>query len=162
LGIGSRLHTALQDYYVPGLTRPVEDTMAAFKARVESDVEQYPAFEEDIRRVADLVDAMLTGYFEWLEETGAGSCIAVLGPEAEVEHKLIEGATVLSKIDARIRLVSDGRHGALEHKSVGGFKDALPRLQTDTQLLTEHLVEFLTLLDEETEPGAEPDGRAQF
>lgn len=160
LGIGSRLHDTLQEFYVPGIDRA--DPMEVFEAGVKRDIEQHPAFEEDILKEADLVRTMLEGYFEWLEEEGADSDIEVLEPEAEVEHGLIEGATILSKIDARIRRVSDGKHGALEHKSVGNFKDAIPFLQTDTQLLTEHLVEYLTMLDESPDGSEVEGGRAQF
>lgn len=160
LGIGSRLHSALQTYYAPGADPSVEHTMEVFHAGVERDVEQHTAYEEDIRKEADLVQAMLEGYFEWLEEEGSDSDFKVLEPEAEVEHPLIDGVTILSKIDARIERTTDGARGALEHKSVGNFKQAIPRLQTDTQLLTEHLVEFLTLLDEKGDEAK--DARAQF
>jgi len=158
LSIGTRMHDTLQHYYVPGLERP--DPMAHFEAGVEEDVSEHPAMEDDIRKEADLCRAMLEGYLQWLEEEGEDSDIRVVEPESEMEAPLVVAddgsgtveATLLSKIDARVERVSDGKRGALEHKTVGGsFKEALPTLQVDTQLLTEHLVEYLHLLEHEGE-----------
>lgn len=156
LSIGTRLHDVMQHYYVPGLDRP--DPMEYFHSRVEQDVEKHPALEVDIRKEAALVEAMLEGYLQWLEEEGADSDIEVIAPEVEMEVGLIDGATILSKIDARVKRVSDGKHGALEHKTAASLTDPVRRLQVDPQVLTEHLVEFLTYL---TEDGAE-ENRAQF
>lgn len=145
LSIGSRLHDVLAWYYQPGLERDPEDAMRVLRAGIEEDVKNHPDHEEAIRKEGDLVDAMVEGYFEWLAETGADSEFEVIAPEAEMEVPLgvVDGATILSKIDARIRSVEDAKVGALEHKSVQSLKDPVRRLQVDTQLLTEHLVEFL-------------------
>lgn len=152
LSVGSRLHDVLAWYYQPGLARDPEDAMRVLREGVEVDVRNHPDHEEDIRKEADLVDAMLEGYFQWLEEEGHDSQIEIIAPEAEMEVALevVDGATILSKIDARIRDVETGKVGALEHKSVQSLKDPIRRLQVDTQLLTEHLVEYLTQL---AEPG---------
>lgn len=158
LSTGSRLHDALQHYYTPGLERDPEVGMAHFRAGVEKDIEKHPTLEADIRKEAALVETMLEGYFQWLEEEGVDAEIEVIEPEVEMEVPLIDGATILSKIDARIRDVRTGKHGALEHKTAASLTDPIRRLQVDPQLLTEHLVEFLTLLAED---GAE-ENRAQF
>lgn len=155
LSIGSRVHRVLEAYYIPGLDRP--DPMEFFRAGVERDVEEFTAFEKAIRKEADLCEAMLEGYLQWLEEEGADADLKVIQSEAEMEVPLIEGVTLLSKIDARVERVSDGKRGALEHKTVQSLTDPLPRLQVDSQLLTEHLVEFMTLLEEGRE-----ENRASF
>lgn len=141
LSIGSRVHEVLAAYYVPGLDRV--DPMAALRASVERDLEKNPAQEESIRKEADLCDAMITGYLEWLGESGEDADLRVIAPEAEMSAPLIEGVSILSKIDTRVESVSDGSKWALEHKTVQNLSDPVPLLQTDTQLLTEHLVEFL-------------------
>lgn len=150
LSIGSRLHDTLEVYYRPGLQR--EDPMEHFRKQVEADIEANPTQEDRVRKEADLVEAMLTGYFEWLEEEGHDAELRVLAPEAELEHPLIEGVTVLSKIDALVESVVDGSVGSIEHKTCGNFKDPQATLQVDTQLLTEHLVKFLAALEEGEDP----------
>lgn len=157
LSIGTRVHDVLAFYYSPGLERDPREAMDHLREGVESDVEANPAFEVDIRKEADLVEKMLDGYFNWLEESGADSDLKVVEPESEVEVELFEGATILSKIDARVERISDGRRGALEHKTVGSLTDPVRRLQVDSQLLTEHLVEYISLLDEGHE-----ENRADF
>jgi hypothetical protein len=160
LSIGTRVHNTLQTLYVPGLERP--DPMPAFYEKVESDVEEHPAMEKDIRKEAKLCEAMIEGYLQWLEEEGADSDLRVVEPEAEMEAVLIPGetepvATLLSKVDARVERVSDKKRGALEHKTAASLTDPLLLLQVDTQLLTEHLVEYLHLLERE-----EGENRAEF
>lgn len=158
LTIGSRLHDVLQFYYQPGLDREPELAMEHFRKKLAEDVEKHPAREEELKKEGALVEAMLEGYFEWLEEEGADAELEVIEPEVEMEAPLIDGSTILSKIDARVRNVETGKHGAIEHKTAASLTDPVRRFQVDTQLLTEHLVEFLTMLSED---GAE-ENRAQF
>lgn len=163
LSIGSRIHDVFAVYYVPGYERP--DPMQFFEEQLARDLEEHPAMEKDIRKEADLCRKMLEGYFAWLEEEGIDSDLTVIEPESEMESPLVITdddvvlATVLSKIDARVER-SDGKRGALEHKTTPSLTDPVRRLQTDTQLLTEHLVEYLHHL--EVDPSAIDTNRAQF
>jgi RecB family exonuclease len=157
LSIGTRIHDALSSYYQPGLERDPKVLLDHVRTTVEKDVEEHPTLEKDIRKEGDLCTAMLEGYIEWLEETGEDADLRVVEAESEMEVPLIDGATILSKIDVRVEKVSDGERGALEHKTVGSLTDPVRRLQVDTQLLTEHLVEFLHLLEEGRE-----ENRAKF
>jgi hypothetical protein len=166
LSIGTRMHDAIQHYYTPGLDQSPEECLERFEAQLTADLEAHPTMASDIEREADLCRIMLEGYFQWLEEEGEDSDLRVVEPESEMESPLLRGedgevqATILSKVDARVERVSDGKRGALEHKTVGGsFKQVLPMLQVDTQLLTEHLVEFLHLLEQGEEA---TNNRADF
>lgn len=144
LSIGSRVHDVLAFYYEPGdHYQDRAAAMAHFKTGVEADLEKDVSYKKDIKKEADLCEAMLDGYFDWLEEEGHDASIEVIAPEAEMEVPLTEGTTLLSKIDARVRDVESGDIGAFEHKTVQSLTDPMRRLQVDTQLLTEHLVEFL-------------------
>ena len=69
-------------------------------------------------------------------------------------NDLISDVTVLAKLDARIMREDDGARLALEHKTVGDLSMPLASLQLDTQLLTEHLVEFMALKSEGREADA--------
>lgn len=145
LGIGTRVHDALEKYYQPA-GAPRIDPLAWVEASYDADLEvAIGEAEDELLKEKALVVAMIEGYLQWVEETGVDQDIRVLAPETMVEVPLIEGATLLSKLDARVERISDGARLALEHKTVGDLKQPLALLPTDRQLLTEHLVEFLDL-----------------
>lgn len=163
LSIGSRVHDVLAEYYQPGNVR--RDPMQFFWGGVLADIVEHPAQEKEILKEADLCEAMLEGYFEWLEDEGADMDLEVIEPESEMEVPLVVAedgvtlhASLLSKIDARVRSRETGKHSAIEHKTTQSLTDPIRRLQVDTQLLTEHLVEFMDLLEKGDDP---EDNRAQ-
>lgn len=151
ISVGNLVHDALAHYY-----DPAERTDPVLFARQWRDAELEAAggYEVEIRKQWDLVDAMLTGYLEWLEETGADSDLLVLGTERFVEVSVgeessgvFDGFTILSKLDAPVEQVHDGAKLALEHKTVGSLVQPLALLKIDSQLLTEHLVRFLDAIE---------------
>lgn len=157
LAIGSRVHSALSAHYAGG------DAVAALDAGVAEDLEKHPLYERQIRGDADLCHAMVSGYVDWLAETGVDAGLVVVAPETRVEVPLIDGVTLLAKLDARVQRESGyigpagpGARLALEFKTVGNLVSPIHTLQIDTQLLTEHLVEFLALKD-----AGQDSGRAQ-
>lgn len=147
-GIGTRVHNALAVLYQPG-GEGTGDPVAFLKASVAEDLAKFPEEASSIEKEADLALAMIEGYVEWLAETGEDRGFEVVASEGAREAVLYEGVTLLSKLDARIihRERRDIRL-ALEHKTVGDLSTPLPFLQIDTQLLTEHLVEYMALKNE--------------
>jgi hypothetical protein len=154
LGIGSRLHEALQAYYVEFDQQAMWDHLAG---TVGEDLAKDYIDESELRKEVDLVSTMLEGYFEWLAETGEDSDIEIVAPESEMRVRHSEGVDLISKIDVRVKERSTGHRGAIEHKSVGSLTEPLRKLQVDQQLLTEHLVEYLALREE-----GRTDERAEF
>jgi len=150
LAIGTRVHNGLAAYYLDNSCHPA----VALRAGVEQDIVDYPFEAEQLRKDLDLCDAMLTGYIEWLEETGIDSDIRVIAPETKIEVALFDDVTLLSKLDARVERISTGTRLALEFKTAQSLTAPLPTLQIDSQLLTEHLVEFLALCDSGSEADA--------
>ncbi len=146
LGIGTRVHDALEKYYQPAGT-PCVDPVAWLNASYAADFALNPIgeAEAELEKEQKLCVAMVEGYVQWVEETGVDQDIRVLAPETKIEVPLIDGVTLLSKIDARVERLSDGARLALEHKTCGDLTQPLALLPTDRQLLTEHLVEFLDL-----------------
>jgi len=146
-GIGNRVHDALADYYDPELRRDPVTTVNMTEAR---DLETAPQHEDDIRKECGLARLMVEGYVEWLAETGADQALTLV--EAERARKAPLGAdrdvTLLSKLDAKVHHDEFGQFLNLEHKTVGSLKQHLPELRINSQVLTEHLVEFLALLEE--------------
>lgn len=141
--IGNLVHDALAAYYADR-TDPVSFAEGA----IDLEAAQLPEFIDDYRKTKELVVAMLSGYLEWLEESGADGDLRVTGSEIRVEIplKILEDGTqvnLLSKLDAPVERISDGAKLALEHKTVSALDQPIVLAKLDTQFLTEHLSRFL-------------------
>lgn len=148
LSIGTRVHDALSAYYDPNERK---DPMLVLAQSVDADLAKYPACEKDIRAEADLCDAMLSGYLQWVQETGVDAGLRIVAAEGARVVPLapndpgLKDVNLLSKLDVRVLREFDGARLALEHKTVGDLSTPLQTLKLDTQLLTEHLVEYMAL-----------------
>jgi hypothetical protein len=133
------------------------------------DPEADPRYAELVRKFHDagtLERAMIEGYVQWLQETGADSEYDVVGSEqvltaelevtdielshavrAEPDHRWSRPITVLSLQDVRLRRKTDGVRLFIDHKTVGDLRRAVPTLPMDPQMLHYHLLEFLTTED---------------
>ena len=63
-----------------------------------------------------MAEVVLTGYMEWLEETGADQALRVVEAEKALHVPLVPGVRLLSKLDARVDHEELGGRYALEHK----------------------------------------------
>lgn len=151
ISIGNLVHDSLAHYYDPMIRL---DPVLYAQSQVDEAKTENPGYEIEIDKEWKLVEAMLIGYLEWLEDTGSDSDLRLLGSETFVEVNVPEeksgvegGFSILSKLDAPVEQVSDGAKLALEHKTVASLDQPLQSLKIDTQLLTEHLVRFLDAID---------------
>ena len=157
LSIGNLVHDALAAYYDHAQSiHPVEYAAASLSLAIQDS----PAEEAALTEEYELVQIMLSGYMEWLEETGADSDLRILGSESMVRVPLRNaqgeeiGITLLSKLDAPIERISDGAKLALEHKTTDSFSEQTRlEFKINAQFLTEHLARFLDSI----EKGATPD-----
>lgn len=154
LSIGNFVHDALAKYYDPSPEYSGFDPINWMETTIAQDIEVVPQWEKDIRKEGELCLAMVSGYLEWLQETGADSDLRIDGSESKVEIPLRNGRTgeplgvnLISKLDAPVTRISDGSRLALEHKTVQSLSQPLGLLKLDTQLLTEHLVRFLHAIE---------------
>ena len=138
LHVGNLVHDALAAHYADRT-----DPVAYAEGQLDMEANAQPQFIDEYRKEKALVTAMLSGYLEWLEETGNDGDLRILGTEMMVEVPLVPGVNLLSKLDAPVERISDGAKLALEHKTVQSLDQSLPLLKLDTQLLTEHLARFL-------------------
>lgn len=147
--IGNRVHDALQAYYDPRLrTDPAE----YIDASEQADLIDYPLAAIAIRKEADLARGMVEGYLDWLAEEGMDADYEILSSEEEREIPLMEGATLLAKLDVRVE-DHNGNRWSIDHKTgASGVEPAI--LQLNTQALTQHLVEFLALKEQGKETDA--------
>lgn len=155
LSIGNIIHDSLAAYYesqVPGPRggkRKTVDPVAYANLAYASRLEEVPQYTEALLKEKELVTLMLSGYLEWLEETGADSDLRVVGAEQMVEVVITPESEygpavhLISKLDAPVERISDGAKLALEHKTVQSLVQPLETLKLDTQLLSEHLARFL-------------------
>lgn len=152
--IGTRVHMALAAWYVPDDQDPVdprdairmiiaEDRDALLEADPETDLK---IFDSE----ADLARAMIDGYMDWLEETGADSDLDVIEPESVVTVPLSSfeprKISLLGRLDVRVRRRHDDAKLFLDHKTVGTIKEATKRLSNDEQMLLYHVI--MSLLNE--------------
>lgn len=157
-GLGTRVHDCLSLLYDPRIEE--FDPLGWIRAQQLMDIAKHPTYEDAITQDADMAYIMVEGYLQWLEETGSDADLRLIAPEAIMEVPLFvtdagETVNLLSKIDARVERDYDGVRFSLEHKTVQSLTTPLPLLQIDSQLLTEHLVEFLTLRDETSDEEAQ-------
>lgn len=145
---GTRMHTVLQAMYeekTNGLTR-LHEIYAEELEKWKDD----PYAVSDLQKEQDLSSAMIEGYIEWLEETGADSGYEIVEVEQAIEVPFGEiedhQITLRGKLDARVQRKSDGARLFLDHKNVGNFTEPMKILHLDEQMRFYHLLEMLDAL----------------
>lgn len=148
--IGTRVHACLEHHYSPeGITRG-RDTLSLHDDMVAQDIADFPEDAEKITKEGDLSRAMVEGYLDWVEETGADEGLTVVAPEAKLEYPLA-GAILQGKIDIRVKREIDGAHMVLDHKTVQEFTTPTRVLHLDEQMKTYLLLERLNNPDAQTD-----------
>lgn len=139
--LGTRFHGALAKYYVPGVFDP--DAAFEYHEKVlQRDLINFSDQEKEIRAQAKLSQAMLEGYFEWLEETGVDEGLTVVAPERIVQVEL-PNAILQGKLDLLVERERDGAILVLDHKSVQNFSDPVSLLPLNEQVRTYILLKML-------------------
>lgn len=158
--IGDRVHRALATWYVPEGTERVQP-QTALEALITSDTQAVlEKFKDDegllgilakMKKDDDTERAMLEGYMQWLEETGADSNYEILASET-YQDALLPGVHgrggvavyIIAKLDAKIRRKTDGALRFMDHKTVADFASKTMLLAIDEQMLWYDLIEVLT------------------
>lgn len=162
--IGSRIHQVFEAYYTPdGGQDPsvIPSMLRAVQTRdLNTMVMQYGNPDEvpehvmkDWLKSTDLENAMVTGYVEWLEETGEDADLEITATEQRVKAPIeAPGVPVpvflIGRLDVRGRRVSDGRRVFIDHKTVAEFTTIEAQLPMDPQMLHYMLLESLAAPDE--------------
>lgn len=158
---GTRVHKALQGWYVPpgyertdpreGIERAISEDQQILRGHLTATGWEYA--HEDHADYKALVKAndteriMISGYVQWLEETGEDAYLEVIAPEVQLTAPLPElgrdDIVITGKLDVRARRDSDGARLIIDHKT----RDIMPKLaelQRDEQMLHYELLEELT------------------
>lgn len=178
--IGSRVHLALAPYYVPAdyahpgteIVGPVdprlvlEEIIKRDRAELIASLQAEPvhtggwADEEitpevqlkEFEKEVDLCRAMIQGYMEWLDESGADSDYVVVSPsEQAVEYEYAPGKSLAGRLDAQVVQISSGVHRGIDHKT-GDFGALRSQLRDDDQMLRYEILRRAKLV------GARSDG----
>jgi hypothetical protein len=170
---GTRVHRALAALYVPPEETPqdprdalerviVEDWTRMLRSlgREPGEEGEYedPRVESLARKFNDATTmerAVVSGYVEWLSETGADQEYDVLGSEvtmvADVKDEISDRVVrVISLQDARVRRRTDNVRLFIDHKTVGDLVAKTITLPMNEQMLHYHLVEWLNTPEGET------------
>jgi hypothetical protein len=146
--LGTRIHYALEVYYTPDAEGKLNPSRAeaALEETIKQDLDAFPEAKDDVEKEADLARAMLTGYFEWLAETGADEGLVVLAQERKVRVAGPDGYPLIAKLDLQVQRSSDNARLFLDHKTVGDLTSPVKTLAIDQQMLFYHLLDFLEAL----------------
>lgn len=169
---GSRVHKALQAWYVPDGMTPVDPRDALERILTEDWTRIVTAATErghDEFVIADLTDkfnksaglerAMIEGYVQWLQETGADSQLKIIASETTLkahlyDHVRSDGQVVpvqaMGLLDVRAYRTTDGANLFVDHKTVGDLKSPVAMLPQNEQMIHYLLLEWLSSEDGET------------
>lgn len=157
---GTRIHLALAEWYVPH-GQPRTDPREALERAIAEDaklltqhVDTTPADIDRFEKSSSLERAMVEGYVDWLQETGADQGLRVIASEQYVEadmpeFDIVRDTKIIGKIDVRVRRESDGVRLFKDHKTVADFTGPMAWLHMNPQMLHYHLLEWLSTEDGE-------------
>lgn len=122
--LGTRVHAALEGYYDPALK---VDPTVTIRNIYNLDCEAYPEYEDQLRTEELLADSMVSGYMDWLEETGLDIGLYVLSVEDSIEipfeQEKLGDVYLRGRLDMRVRTM----HGSvqfMDHKTCQTFLTA--------------------------------------
>lgn len=134
--VGDRIHRALAHWYVPDGTPRVDPRDALERVVVEDwtriataarerniDDEQLSVLAAEFAQSTNLERAMIEGYVQWLEETGADADLRITASETALEapvtvivDRVEREAKFIGKLDVRARRTTDDVRLFLDHK----------------------------------------------
>ncbi len=154
--IGTRVHEALAEWYVPDgqerkdprvaveelITKDREVLMATLTSVPDSGWTSVPELSLDLKDFeseAELTRIMIDGYMQWLEETGADAEYRVIGSERAVEYEFAPGLSIAGREDVAVERYHDGVRLGMDHKTgdFAALRKTLP--QSEQTLLYEIL-----------------------
>lgn len=158
--VGDRIHRALQQWYVPEGSPRVDPRNALERVIVEDwtrvtqlarernvQEEQLAVLAKEFAESTNLERAMIEGYVQWLEETGADAELRVIASETPLLAKLEldDGRPIamIGKLDVRVKRVTDDVNLFVDHKTVGDLKSPAVTLPQNEQMLHYMLLEWL-------------------
>lgn len=171
---GTRVHRALAYWYVPDGERRVDPRDALERVIVDdwtkvaklaqerhTSDEQLGELAVEFAQATNLERAMVEGYVQWLEETGADAELRIIDSETplvvDVEVDMgpdylheTRPAQFIGLLDVRATRTTDNVKLFIDHKTVGDLTAPVVTLPQNEQMLHYHLMEFLSLEDSDS------------
>lgn len=157
LGLGTRVHNALETLYTGG------DPIASYKALADADrILWRNQFEADglapndadakaFENELELGQIMVLGYLEWIAETGADADFELVGAEQKIDVPFLkvhgQEVRLLGKLDKRVRRKRDDARLFIDHKTCGSIDQWLQTARMNEQFLMYQLLERLAALE---------------
>jgi CRISPR/Cas system-associated exonuclease Cas4 (RecB family) len=150
LKLGTRIHDALEQYYVTD-EHPVDayarlqriDNQKFMQSDKATDVAEIKKFNSE----SELGRIMLEGYVEWQAEENRDSELIFVAAEKKLSHRLPEIARgrveLIGKLDLQVRRRSDGSRASLDHKSALTFNPYYQFAHMSEQLMHYTILESL-------------------
>lgn len=169
--IGTRVHRALAYWYVPDGEKRVDPRDALERVIVDdwtkvaklaqerrTSDEQLGELAVEFAQATNLERAMIEGYVQWLEETGADAELRItdsetplvvdqvvnMGPDHAHAQREIQ---FIGLLDVRATRTTDNVKLFVDHKTVGDLTAPVVTLPQNEQMLHYHLMEYLSLED---------------
>ena len=132
--LGTRVHTALEAYYGYQL-----DPLAVLGLLYRIEAAKNPDYAADLSKEADMADAMVSGYLEWLAEEGADADFETVATETDIRVDLpgVPGVQLRARMDQVSRRISDGALFFRDYKTGTDFElAAMMRLNPQMKFYT--------------------------
>jgi DNA-binding XRE family transcriptional regulator len=169
LALGTRVHEAMAMYYVPAwsgknLSEALEELLLRDEAMLierlaEEDAEIAAQRLTDFKKDADLARAMVEGYTQWLQETGADQGYTVIAPERTLKMIIPTPADapdieLSGTVDVLLQRAMDNVILFMDHKTTQSFGQLTRMLLWDEQMQHYHLLSDANLGDAPRVDGA--------
>lgn len=147
LSLGTRLHNALEAYYVTGVNAVDEyERLQRIDNQIflDSDDSTYEDTVKKFNSEAELGRIMLEGYMNWMDEENPDADIEVIGAEKKLSLRLTDfdpRVELMGKTDLKVKRASSGNHAILDHKSAISFKTYYETAHMSEQLMLYVLLE---------------------
>lgn len=137
--LGKRIHTALEAYYGYQL-----DPVAVLALLYRSALAAHPDFAAELSAEANLAEAMVSGYLEWLAEEGADADFETIATETDLRVNLpgVPGVQLRARLDQVAQRKSDGALLFRDYKTGANFELA-EQLRMNPQMKIYTLVQHL-------------------
>ena len=137
--LGMRVHSALEAYFGYQL-----DPVAVLALIYRTEASKAPDYTAELSAEENLAEAMVSGYLEWLAESGEDADFEVVATEADLRADLpgVPGVQLRARLDQVALRKSDGLLFFRDYKTGDNFKRA-EQLRMDPQMRTYTLVQHL-------------------
>lgn len=113
--LGTKIHAVLEAYYNLGLTSG--EAKSVLENIYRLDVADFPDKAEELWAEYDLAEAMIVGYFDWLQETGADAGLKIVAVEHEIIVPISAEVSLRGRLDSIVSDIHAGSKMFMDHKT---------------------------------------------